>query len=224
MTNIENTTIALVPQSIYMTLFNAYASWSTVPLIALPLGIFLFSFIKSQSYYQDNETFHTNLQDILDKEVFRKVIFPLYNYINLQLTGEIINKGLLPATITNVQEFTKEIDGKKSDLLKEYDFSSLEEAIELQDSIEKIIKSNRDPIVLKSYIKKSRTFLIATTILSFINLLVGFILQGVQAILDFKNPITITLLVLWLVILFCTFVVMARFYYLKTRIEKMRYE
>lgn len=212
-----------LPVSTSQKLFDAYADWSSIPFIALPLAIFVWSFNKSQSYYQDNENFHNTIQDVIDTQTFGKIIVPLFRHINTSLTRDLISKNRLP-TVTEAQAIIEESDTTKEGLLRNYDFSSLAEAIELQDSIEKIIKSKKDQTAFKKAIKTSRTFLIATTIASAINLILGFVLVGGQAVLGFNNPLCITIFVLWAICFGLSIIFILFFYYFKVKIEQMRYE
>lgn len=212
-----------LPMSNYQKLFDAYADWSSIPFIALPLAVFVWSFNKSQSYYQDNENFHNTIQDFIDTKTFGKIIVPLFRHINTSLTRDLVSQNRLP-TSTDAQKVVQEADTTKEELLRNYDFSSLTEAIELQDSIEQVIKSKKDQTAFKQARKTSRAFLISTTITSGINMLIGFALVGAQATLGFSSPVCVTMLVVWVSCFLLSIIFISFFYFFKIKIEQMRYE
>lgn len=220
-----NNELSTTPLSISTSqkLFDAYSDWSSIPFIALPLAVFVWSFNKSQSYYKDNDTFHNTIQDVIDTKTFGKIIVPLFSYINKSLRQDLVDQGKLP-TSTEVQVIIEESDTSKEALLRGYDFSSLQEAIELQDSIEKIIKSKKDQTAFKKAVKKSRSFLILTTIISAVNLLLGFFLVGSQALLGLKSSLVLFVFISWAICFLLCIIFLLCFYYFKLNIEKMRYE
>ena len=153
-------------------LFNAYANFSTIPWVGLPLAIFIWSFIKSSTYHQDNSSFHRGVRDLLDSQAFKKIIVPLFSFINEDLTQEVINDPALQA-ITNNGELLNAADVKKKEILKQRDFTCLESAIEFQDVIEKILKSKKNQITFKSYVLACRASVIGATIASGVTILVA---------------------------------------------------
>lgn len=153
-------------------LFTAYADLPTIPWVGFPLGIFIWSLIKSSTYHQDNSSFHRDIRDTLDRQAFKKVIVPLFSYINENLTQEISTDTALQA-ITDKAELFKAADGKKKELLGQRDFTYLESAIEFQDTIEKMLKSKKNQMTLKCLIKECRNALIYLTVSSATTLLLG---------------------------------------------------
>jgi len=80
-------------------IFNAYANLTTLPWVGIPLAIFIWSFIKSSTYHQDNSAFHRNIRDVLDQQAFKKIIVPLFSYIDENLTQEIFKDSSLETII-----------------------------------------------------------------------------------------------------------------------------
>jgi hypothetical protein len=84
------------------------------------------------------------------------------------------------APAASKEEFLKEMDEKKLALLKQRDFSYLEPAVEFQDVIEKVLKSKKNQLTLKSLIKSCRVIIISLTVVNFFTVVSGIALVYVK--------------------------------------------
>jgi len=198
-------------------LFTAYADISTIPWVGLPLGVFIWSFIKSSTYHQDNFSFHRDLRDVLDRQAFKKIIVPLFSFISENLTQEIANDTELQA-ITDKDELLKTADAKKKSLLVQRDFTYLESAIEFQDTIEKILKSKKNQMTLKNLIRRCRVALISLTIASAATLLLGIVWIYFQKVAE-NESLSFIFGVLWTVGFSLSLIFGAIWYYKRIKIE-----
>lgn len=204
-------------QTLIPKLFEAYANVTTIPWVGLPLLVFGWSFVKSASYHQDNSAFHTKLHDILDRKAFQKIVVPLFSFISKNLTEEVANDAELQQ-IANKKELLKAADDKKESILKQRDFSLLESAVEFQDVIEKMLKSKRNQLSLKSLIKSCRQALIALTIVSGLALVLGVFLIYVHKVMN-NNVASLILTITWGACLALAFIFGGIYYYKTIKIE-----
>lgn len=209
--------------TISQKLFSAYVNLPSIPYIALPIAIFYYSFSTSQSFYKENGSFHTSIKDLIDEETFKKIILPLFTYINNDLTNTSLASGRV-AVGGDFAQYVRDIDADKLSILSTCNFSYLEEAVEFQDAIEKIIKGKRNQIFLKNLIKKCRFSIVSLTYSSGINILLGIALVGIQSILGSGSIFFNLVLSVWIINLIITIVFGVFFYNYKLSIEKMRYE
>lgn len=203
---------------------GAFADWNSVPFIGIPLIIFGWCFQKSISYYKDNDQFHQTLEDGIYSSSFKKIIVPLFSFINSTLTAEVIRTNDLPTPPTSAEDILRASDSSKERLLTELDFSMLEPAIQFQDSVQNIIKSKRNQIYLKKRIIRSQVALIVTTVISFLDLLLGFAVVLCQAMLGADHIATQTVFLFWLVFLFLSLIGGMVFWCYRIALEQMRYE
>jgi hypothetical protein len=224
----SSTIVPLSAESINPTLankiFTAYADFSSIGFIGIPAAVFIWAFNKSISYYKDNEDYHGKLRETLDKEVFNKTIIPLYKSINQDLSSSILQEGLMPDIIEEVnpsdnpKEFIKIFEDKKILKLKKIDFSYFKEALDLQEIIENILKSNRNKGSLEEYIKKARVMLVM--------LLVGTGLQTITGIvfvyalkISVSDRLSNISLIVWIALLVLNLVSGAVYLYFSMKID-----
>ena len=203
-------------------LFTAYADLPTIPWVGVPLGIFIWSFLKSAAYHQDNAAFHRDIRDILDRQAFKKIIVPFFSFISENLTQEISNDVSLQA-IEDKAELLKAADAKKKELLGQRDFTYLGSAIEFQDTLEKILKSKKNQITLKSLVKKCRSALISLTVSSAATLLIGIAWIYFQSVSANKN-LSLAFGIFWALGFGLSLIFGAVYYYKRIKIEGLANE
>lgn len=208
--------------SLISKLFIAYADITTISWVGIPLAIFVWSFLKSSTYHQDNSSFHRDIRDILDRQAFKKVIVPLFSYINENLTQEINGDSELQ-TISDKATLLKVSDEKKKALLSQRDYTYLESAIEFQDVIEKMLKSKKNQMAFKKLINGCRATLISLTISSAATLLFGVVWIYVQNVAASERLSWISG-AFWVLGLILSLVFGAIYYYKKIKMEELANE
>jgi hypothetical protein len=204
-------------------LFIAYADITTIPWVVVPVAVFIWSFMKSLTYYQDNSAFHTKIWDVLDRHTFRKIVVPLFSHIDKNLTSELSSDQELQQ-ITDKSDFLNKLAQKKEQALSQRGFSYLETAIEFQDDvIEQLLRSKKNQITFKDLVKSSRTVLIFMTVLSALAIISGIVLIYTLKVLE-NDHLSCYVMLSYASMLCLAFISGAIFYYKRLGIEKLSHD
>ncbi len=153
------------------------------PLIWFGVPLALFG-ASARLLLKFNKTHHTDKVNIIDKydaENFNNVIKPLYATINNLLLEKTLSLGQGPTTKSPTH--VKEYEERKKTLLKDEDFSLLEESIEFTELQDQIITSRRNKYDYNGTYKHTRRLLIYGMVAGFVHAVIAalfFIYQQVQ--------------------------------------------
>jgi hypothetical protein len=131
-----------------------------------------------------NKTHHTDKVNIIDKydaENFNNVIKPLYETINALLVDKAISVGKTPTTnsLTNLKAYEE----RKNAMLKDQDFSLLEESIDFTELQDEIISSRRNKYDYNKTYGRTRRLLVYGMLAGTVHAVVAslfFIFEQVQ--------------------------------------------
>lgn len=203
-------------------IYEAYINFATIPWIGFPLAIFIWSFLNSSAYYKENLTFLNQIRDNLDRQAFRKIIVPLFSFINSDLTQDIIkNEEIME--IDDKEKLIIKVDDEKKEILKNRDFSYLDDALDFQVAIQELLESKNNTIVFKQLVKACHRSLVGITISSAVNIIIGILLIFFIKVMPYGIADKVMIL-LW-IIAFLISIGWGLIYYIKNmRIQKLSNE
>lgn len=203
-------------------IFEAYGSLSSISFIGIPLAYLLWSFNQATTYHDKNNATHTEIKDKIYVRNFQKIILPLFSFINKSLR-EDPGLDLNEISSSDKKEILKEADEKKIELLKTRDYSSLEEAIELQEEMENILKDKKNQISLKNWVSWQRKILNVITINNVITIILGIFLIYYQKV-NYSEIFSEVFCWTWTLSLLISFAFGGLYYYFTNKIQNLLYE
>jgi hypothetical protein len=142
------------------------SDWYTLPLFAVPVAFLIWSFNKWMSYNQDNADRNTRLQDELDKKAYKEIIVPLHGALSANLAETVSAQITAIPTGMSMHDFLQDYEKKKTELLKQTDYTALEGVIKFQDALEVFIKEKKSKFVLKACSRQNKKLMLAIAISS----------------------------------------------------------
>ncbi len=156
-------------------LFDAFGNATSIFFVALPIGLFLLAYNRLISYYKDNGSHYKEIKDYLDQEAhkpFKKAAIPFIRSIDESLTEHLLST-IDDEPLISSHAFIKEFQLKKFNELKKWDITLLEETIDFQEAVQKIVKLKKDHGTFEGYISKSRVSLFLVAVSSLLSILFG---------------------------------------------------
>ncbi len=125
------------------TLINGFKDLSATVMYIIPGAIVVFSIHNVTDFNKSNSVFFSSVEDVLDKDVFAKMVVPLYRAITNNLFTEICDS-VKNENIRDKKKFLLKYENVKNEKLKEVSFAFINEAIDFQAAIKDIIKSRKN--------------------------------------------------------------------------------
>ena len=200
-------------------ILTGFVDIQSIPMLAVPLGLFVYSFTNSMSYNKDNSVFHSSIEDQLDKKGFQDVVVPLYGAISANLLTEALAK-VTSVSCRDKEAFLNTYEAEKETLLKTRDFTFLEASIDFQNAIRDIVKSRKNHIVFDELKKNSRTLLIVGTVTGFLTFLCGISVVFFQKVIYTQPALNISLGA-WVISIAITAILLGKYWINKTTLDNL---
>jgi len=110
------------------------------------------------------------------------------------------------------------VEAKKKAILGQRDFTYLESAIEFQDVIEKILKSRKNQLTFRNFVKGCKSSLIYLTIFSATTLSLGIVWVYFQNVSQ-NEKLSSVFCILWIISLVISLVFGLLYYFKKIKID-----